>query len=122
MSLDEASWALENGQDFAETQWTESPLLAWVRANASHTTLYTNWPPAVFFHLHRTSHELPSAADVSVLRAFTDTVRVRRGIVLLFDQPNPDQPVSDTLLRAAGLVQLARLSDGTVLAPLRVDR
>ncbi|HKW09360.1 MAG TPA: hypothetical protein VJO33_03210 [Gemmatimonadaceae bacterium] len=122
VSLDEASWALENGQDFAETQWTESPLLAWARANASHTTLYTNWPPAVFFHLHRTSHELPSAADVSVLRAFTDTVRVRRGIVLLFDQPNPDHPVSDTLLRAAGLAQLARLSDGTVLAPLRVDR
>lgn len=122
VSLDEASWALENGQDLAETQWTESPLLAWARANAPRATLYTNWPPAVFFHLHRASHELPSAADMSALRAFADTMRVRNGIVLLFDQPNPDQPVSDTLLRSAGLGQLARRSDGAVLAPLRVHR
>jgi hypothetical protein len=76
----------------------------------------------VFFHLHRASHELPSAADMSALRAFADTMRVRNGIVLLFDQPNPDQPVSDTLLRSAGLGQLARRSDGAVLAPLRVHR
>ncbi|HZI40906.1 MAG TPA: glycosyltransferase family 39 protein, partial [Gemmatimonadaceae bacterium] len=70
VSADEVSWALENGEDFAQRQWTESPLLEWARANASQRTLYSNWPAAVVFHLHRASHELPREGDANLLRAF----------------------------------------------------
>jgi 4-amino-4-deoxy-L-arabinose transferase-like glycosyltransferase len=117
VSADEVSWVLENGQDFDQEQWRASPLLAWARSNAPHHPLYSNWAPAVYFHLHRTSHEIPPTGDAGVLRAFIDTLRARDGIVLLFDVPSPDQVGADTLLNAPGLTRLARVADGTVLAP-----
>jgi hypothetical protein len=122
---DDVSWALENGQDFAQEQWTQSPVLAWARANAPRQPLYTNWPPAVLFHLHRAARELPEIADstdAEVLRAFADSVRVHRGVVLAFDQPSPDFIGLDALARAPGLRPIARFADGTVLAPLPNDQ
>jgi len=116
VSADEVSWALENGEDFAQRQWTESPLLEWARANASKRTLYSNWPAAVVFHLHRASHELPREGDANLLRAFADTLRARNGVILLFDQASPDQIGAETLLAAPALRRVARLADGSVLA------
>jgi hypothetical protein len=117
VSIDEISWVLENGQDFDQQQWRGSPLLTWARSNAPHRALYSNWPPAVYFHLHRASHEIPDEGDADMLRAFVDTLRARDGVVLLFDVPSPDQVGADTLLNAPGLTRLARVADGTVLAP-----
>ena len=117
VSLDEISWALENGEDFAQQQWAASPLLDWARSNAAQRTLYSNWPAAVVFHLHRTSHELPRGGDAALLRAFADTLRARDGVILLFDVPSPDQIATDTLLGSPVLHRVARLADGTVLAP-----
>jgi len=117
VSFDEVSWVLENGQDFDQQQWRASPLLAWARSNAPQRPLYSNWAPAIYFHLHRTSHEIPEQGDADMLRAFVDTLRVRGGVVLLFDVPSPDQVGADTLLNAPGLTRLARVADGTVLAP-----
>ena len=117
VTTDEISWALENGQDFDQQQWRASPLLAWARANAPHRPLYSNWAPAVYFHLHRSSHEIPDTGDADVLRAFVDTLRARDGVVLFFDIPSPDQVGADTLANAPGLTRLARVADGTVLAP-----
>ena len=114
---DDIEWLLENGQDFAQSQWTASPVLAWARTNAPRQPLYSNWPAAIVFHLHRPAHEVPSAADGQMLRAFADTLRVRHGIVLAFDQPSPDQIGVADLTHAAGLRQVVRLTDGTVFAP-----
>src|SRR5206468_5296076 len=116
VSVDEVSWALDNGQDFAEQQWTVSPLLTWSRANAPHRPLYTNWPPAVFFHLHRSSHELPYQSEAAVLHAFADTLRARNAVVLLFDQPTPDQIGSAVLLGSPWLRRIARVAEGVILA------
>jgi hypothetical protein len=113
-SQDEVDYAMEFGGDFGQEQWTASPLLAWARANASRTVLYSNWPPAVFFHLHRPAHELPDAADDRVLRAFGDTVVARKAIVLVFDHPSPDQIDSSAVLRVPALRRIARLADGSV--------
>lgn len=114
VTQDEVSWALENGQDFSQEQWTKSPLLSWAQENAAHTPVYTNWPAAVFFHLHRTSHELPRDSTRDVLRAFTDTLRARKGVVIVFDQPSPDQIGASALQQSNGLHQITRLTDGSV--------
>ena len=113
-SQDDVAWLMENGEDFAQAQWTSSPLLAWARANASGRPLYSNWPAAIVFHLNRAAHEVPNDSTDAVLRAFADTLRVRRGVVLAFDQPSPDQIGGEALKRAPGLEPIARLSDGTV--------
>jgi len=117
VTTDEISWVLDNGQDLDQQQWRASPLLAWARLNAPDRPLYSNWAPAVYFHLHRSSHEIPG--DAEMLPAFVDTLRARDGVVLLFDVPSPDQVGADTLVNAPGLTPLARVTDGTVLAPTR---
>lgn len=111
---DDVAWAMENGQDFTQTQWTASPLLAWARVNASRRPVFTNWPPAVFFHLHRAAYEAPNEASDTVLKSFADTIRARNGVVLAFDQPNPDFIGPDELKRAAGLREVARFADGII--------
>ena len=115
-SEDDVEWLLENGSDFAQAQWTGSPLLAWARTNASRQPLYSNWPAAIVFHLHRPAHEVPNDSTEALLRAFADTVRVRGGVVLAFDVPSPDQIGVAALGRAPGLHAVARLADGTVFA------
>lgn len=114
---DDVEWFLENGQDFSQSQWTASPLLAWARTNAPRQPLYSNWAAAIVFHLHRPAHEVPHAANAPLLRQFADTVRVRRGIVLVFDQPSPGQIGVADLRNVPGLRPVARLADGTVFAP-----
>jgi hypothetical protein len=118
VTQDEVSWALENGQDFAQEQWSKSPLLTWVQSNAAHKPLYTNWPAAVFFYLHRTAHELPGDSTAEVLRAFVDTLRARNGVVIVFDQPSPDQIGATALQRSSGLRQIARVTDGSVFGAM----
>jgi len=119
VTQDEVSWALENGQDFGQEQWAKSPLLSWAQANAAHKPLYTNWPAAVFFHLHRASHELPRDSAAAVLRSFTDTLRARHGVVIVFDQPSPDQIGASALQQSSGLRQITRVSDGSVFGVAR---
>jgi len=116
-SEDDIEWLLDNGQDFAQAQWTESPLLAWARTNASRQPLYSNWPAAIVFHLHRPAREVPNDSDARMLGAFADTVRVHHGIILAFDQPSPDQIGVPELTKAGRLRQVVRLGDGTVFAP-----
>jgi hypothetical protein len=114
---DDVEWVLENGSDFAQEQWSGSPLLAWARANAARRPLYSNWAPAIVFHLHRGAHEVPNDSTADLLRAFADTVRVRHGVVLVFDHPSPGQIGVSAIARATGLRAAARLADGTVFLP-----
>jgi len=116
-SEDDVEWVLENGSDFAQAQWTASALLAWARANAPRRPLYSNWAPAIVFHLHRAAHEVPNDSTPALLGAFADTVRMRSGVVLGFDQPSPGRIGVSALARAPGLHAVARLADGTVFLP-----
>jgi hypothetical protein len=113
----EARYALEWGSDFAGEQWRHSELLDWARHDRG--TLYSNWPAAVYFHLHHPSRELPKDFDATTLKAFADTVRVRGGRVLLFDVPAIEYAPTALLVKAPGLQIVARLSDGVVLSSSR---
>ena len=67
-------------------------------------------------NIHRAAHELPNEPDEAALRAFADTIRVRNGVVLIFDQPSPDQIDAQALMRVPGIQQVARVADGAVFA------
>ena len=114
---DDVSWATSNGSDFAGEDWRESPTIAWVRANAAHAPLYSNWPAAIYFHAHRAAWLLPDVDDAKTLRAFGDTLASRHGIVIAFQAPSPDVAPLDTIVRGAGLRAIATLSDGVVYGP-----
>jgi hypothetical protein len=110
----EARYALDSGSDFAGEQWRHSELLDWARQHRA--PLYSNWPAAVYFHLHRPARELPKEFDAATLAAFADTVRVHGGRVLLFDVEANESAPTASLLALKGLRTVARLSDGVVLS------
>jgi hypothetical protein len=115
----EARYALDWGSDFAGEQWRHSELLDWTAHEGAKYTLYSNWPAAVYFNLHRPARELPKELDPATLAAFADTVRVRGGRVLLFDvEANEYAPIA-SLLKLPGLRVVTRLSDGVVLSASR---
>jgi len=116
-SYDEADAALDTGVDFAQDDWRDSPLVAWARDSAAHQQIYTNWPPVMFFHAGRASHELPDASRPDILRAFADTLRARHGAALVFEQRNPDFIGPADLLGVPGLRRVATFPDGSVFAP-----
>lgn len=117
-SLDEATWAVTNGSDFAGEDWRTSEVLAWVRRNAPNTPLYSNWPAAIYFHVHRPAWLLPPpGTSVSEWRAFADTLARRHGIVVAFDAPSPDVAPPDSIAAAGHLHAIARLHDGILYGP-----
>jgi len=107
--------ALSWGSDFAGEQWRESELLAWARSDGAGAPLYSNWPAAVYFYLHRPARGLPRASDARTMAAFADTVRVRGGRVLLFDVKVEEIAPNDSVIKARGMRTLERLQDGVVL-------
>jgi hypothetical protein len=117
VTLDEARGALDYGSDFAGDQWRHSALLDWARTDGAPHPLYTNWPAAVYFHLHRPSRELPGDDDLDGLAAFADTLRRRNGRILAFDVAAKATISNAALLAQPGLRVVARLADGVVLAP-----
>jgi hypothetical protein len=117
-TYNEAHYALTWGSDFAGKEWRTSELIAWAKEHAAHTPLYTNWPAAVYFYLHRNSHELPRRADEQTLAAFGDSIRARHGIVLLFGPTNGEYVPNDTMFDVPGLEMTKELKDGVILAPV----
>jgi hypothetical protein len=109
------------GSDFAGEQWRRSELLEWARTAGASVPLYSTWPAAVYFHLHRPAWQVPLRDDAPGLAAFPDTLRVRGGRVLLFDVPDPEHMAPKTLLASRGLRVVARLKDGVVLAATDVS-
>jgi hypothetical protein len=114
---DDAEYALDWGSDFAAHQWRSSEVLEWARTNGARHPLYTNWPAAVYFHLHRPSHEIPRRGDARALAAFPDTLRVRDGRVLAFTVAGEELAMPESLVGQRGLRVVATLRDGIVLAP-----
>jgi hypothetical protein len=109
--------AVTDGLDLAEARWRESPTLDWVRRDGGSYAIFTNWPPAVYFHAHRATHDLPERADALTLRRFRDRLVRAGGIVVAFDEPNPEMASPDSIAARVPLRQIARLPDGTIWAP-----
>jgi 4-amino-4-deoxy-L-arabinose transferase-like glycosyltransferase len=118
VALDEGRFALDYGSDFAGEEWRHSPVLDWARTSGASHPLYTNWPAAVYFHLHRPSYSLPAAGETEALASFVAVLRRGDGRVLLFDAVNADDVVAPSLVEQPGLRVVARTSDGVVLAPV----
>ncbi len=112
-----AHYALTWGSDFAGQQWRNSEVLSWARTEGASSPLYSSWPAAVYFHLHRPARELPRRSDAATLAAFADTVRLRRGYVLMFGIPNRLYAPKDSLFKARGFEIVEELKDGWILAP-----
>ena len=110
-----AHFAMTWGSDFAGQQWQDSDVLAWGRRQGANAPLYSNWPAAVFFYLHRPSHELPKLTERVSLKAFGDTVRARGGHVLLFNAKSQDYVGNALLIKTSGLDVIEELTDGWIL-------
>ena len=114
---DDVQWTSEFGSDFASDQWRRSPLIEWGRTDARDVALFSNWPVVGYFHLGRPVRELPETYDARVLRAFGDTLRRRKGIILGFNAPSPGMVNPDSLARLLGLRELGRFDDGRAWGP-----
>jgi hypothetical protein len=106
--------AVEDGNDFAATEWRTSPTIEWAMRQSAERPIYTNWPPAVYFDAHRAAFDVPVDLDSETVAEFKAVLASRNGAFVAFDARNPDYPPSDSLARAAGLVQLKKFSDGAV--------
>lgn len=114
VTFNDAQWAATEGSDFASSDWRDSPLVAWVRANARGHSLYSNWPAALYFHAHRIARELPDSTDAPQLPAFGRTVAAQHAYVVAFDAPSPDFIPPDSLAQRLGWQRVVRVADGTV--------
>jgi len=106
--------ALDDGNDFASSDWRYSPTVAWVRDSANGRTIYTNWPVALYFQAGRSSHSLPPVLEPLTLRRFGDRLVRTRGLMVAFDIPSPDAAPPDSIAERLRLARVARLDDGTV--------
>ena len=115
----DAYYALTHGSDFAGEEWRRSELLEWARTQGARHPLYSNWPAAVYFHLHRPARDVPRYDDPAGLAAFADTLRAHDGRVLAFDVAAKDCATSRMLTQLPGLHVVARGVDGVVLEPAK---
>ena len=108
--------ALEDGNDFAGSDWRDSPTVAWVRSpeGGAYRVLYTNWPAALYFNAGRATHDVPDVTDALTLRRFRDRIARSHGVVVAFTAVNGDVAPPDSVARVLGLRQIARFSDGSV--------
>jgi len=109
--------AVQDGNDFAASDWRDSPTITWVRSIAANQPVYTNWPPAIYFGAGRSAYDLPTTPNPDTVRIFAENLAARNGVLVAFDSPNPDYPPTDSLAAAAHLIRLKRFSDGTIWVP-----
>jgi hypothetical protein len=109
-------FAREDGNDFANVDWRDSPTLAWVRSPTGGLgrVLYTNWPAAVYFQAGRASHDLPSLTDALTMHRFRERLRLTGGVLVGFSTPSLDWASPDTVAARLHLREVARFPDGTV--------
>lgn len=103
-----------DGGDLAGYEWTASPLVAWAAQAPPGTTLYSNWPAAVWFHTGRATHEIPSDLDPVTASGFRDKIEREHGALLAFPERAGDYVPPDSLAAMAGLVAVARWPGGTI--------
>lgn len=116
-TVNDAIEAVTDGLDFASSDWRDSPTLAWVRANGNGHTLYSNWPPAVYFHTNRIARELPDSDEVRHdLRDFADALHESKGLIVAFNDSSPDVVSPDSLAKLLDLKRVAKFEDGAIWA------
>ena len=116
-SFDDAMYAVTEGSDFASTVWRESPMLAWVRRYGDGHTLYSNWPPAVYFHTGRIAREIPDSVEVrQQLGEYGDAMRESKGLLIAFREWSPDVVPPDSIAGLLRMREVARFPDGVVWA------
>jgi hypothetical protein len=116
VTVNDAVYAVTEGSDFAGSDWRESPLTAWVRANGAGHPLYSNWPAALYFHADRVARELPKKTRPQDVAVFGALLRKNRGYVVAFNEPSPDFVPPDSIARATGMHPIVRAADGVVWA------
>lgn len=114
VTANDAIYAATVGSDFATSSWRTSPLIAWVRVHGAGRPLYSNWPPALYFHAHRIARELPDSVDPADVSGFAERIRADHGYVVGFNERSPDFMSPFTLARRIGLREIARVADGSV--------
>ncbi len=113
-TVDDASYALDTGNDYADASWRGSPLIAWVRAHADGRPLVTNFPTALYFHADRMARVPPEQTDARTLQAFADTLARRHALLVIFDRTSEFVPSTDSFMRKLPLTLVARENDGSV--------
>jgi hypothetical protein len=103
-----------DGLDFAGSDWRLSDTVEWVKSDGNGRTLFSNWPPAIYFHAHRIARDLPDSLDCDDLHLFRQILEQKRGAIVAFNEPSPDYPPSDSIAHLMGLRIEARLSDGEI--------
>lgn len=103
-----------DGGDLAAHEWSASPLVEWARNAPPGTILYSNWPPAIWFHTARATHELPSDLDAATVSGFREKIEREHGAMLSFKARAEDYAPPDSLAVLAGLVAVERWPNGTI--------
>jgi hypothetical protein len=109
-----AADTIADGSDFGSSEWRTSPTIGWVKSQGARWMIFTNWPAAVYFRAGRIARDIPQSLDTAELREFSEILRERHGAFVAFSSYNTDYPPSDSIARAAGLVEAERFSDGKV--------
>jgi hypothetical protein len=111
---DDAEYALETGNDYADVQWSGSRLIAWVEAHEAGRLLFTNFPTPLYFHAGRTARLLPQTLTPKIVRAFADTLARRDGVIVAFERSSDYAARPDSLLRMLPVREVARFPEGGV--------
>jgi hypothetical protein len=106
--------AITDGSDFSASDWRDSPTLEWVQTGGKRWTIFTNWPPAVYFRTGRTAHDIPQSLDTADLREFGQILSEGHGAFVAFDSYNTDYPPTDSIAHAMRLVEVAHFQDGEI--------
>jgi hypothetical protein len=114
VSSQSAADTMSDGSDFSSSDWRASPTLQWVKTQGAGRTIFTNWPPAIYFLAGRNSRDVPQSLDTAELREFGETLRDQHGVFVAFSSYNTDYPPSDSIARGAGLVEVRQFSDGKI--------
>ena len=108
--------SIQDGNDFAASDWRESPTIDWVEHEGKRYAIYSNWPAAIFFDAHRYAFDIPTSTNPDTLARFGEILHARGGVLAAFGESNFDYPAIDSIAAGAGLVKLYTFPDGAVWA------
>jgi len=117
--------AEQNGWDYNQLLWRNSPVVAWARGDSGRRyVLFSNHPVPLWFHAGRPSRNLPESLDPDTVAAFARTLAAQHGAVIaLADTSWAPEVKLDSLAAAVPLRVVARFGDGVVYeGPLAVSR
>ena len=106
-----------HGSDYERDRWRRSDVIEWGRTAGRGHPLFSNRPPAVYFHLHRAVRDVPTVEDAARMQEFADRVRAENGRVLMFRAPTSAYVTIDSLRHATTLRPVFEGASGVVFAP-----